>query len=56
MVLSLPIDSWLLLFVAVGLGLAMEVAFYRAQRARGRRAAAGDDVTPDVAPEDGTDA
>ena len=55
MVLSLPIDSWLLLFVAVGLGLAMEVAFYRAQRARGR-AAAGDDVTPDVAPEDGSDA
>ncbi len=33
MILSLPIDAWLLLFVAVGLGLAREVAFYRAHRA-----------------------
>lgn len=32
MILSLPIDAWLLLFVAVGLGLALEVAFYRARR------------------------
>ena len=32
MILSLPIDAWLLLLVAVGFGLALEVAFYRARR------------------------
>lgn len=53
MVLSLPIDSWLLLFVAVGLGLALEIAFYRAQRAHRRSAAAARD---EVAAEDGTEA
>ena len=29
---SLPIDAWILLFCAVGLGLGLEVAFYRAQK------------------------
>ncbi len=33
MILSFPIDAWLLLFVAVGLGLGLELAFYRARRA-----------------------
>jgi hypothetical protein len=31
--LSLPVDAWLLLVVAVGLGLGLEIAFYRARRA-----------------------
>ena len=34
MIFSFPIDAWLLLFVAVGLGLGLEVAFYRSRRAR----------------------
>lgn len=34
MFLSFPIDAWLLLLGAVGLGLGLEVAFYRGQRAR----------------------
>ena len=29
---SLPIDAWILLFCAVGLGLGLEVAFDRAQQ------------------------
>jgi len=33
----MPLDAWLLLFAAVGLGLTLEVAFYRARR-RDRRA------------------
>lgn len=32
MILGLPIDAWLLLVVAVGLGLALELAFHRARR------------------------
>lgn len=36
MILSFPIDAWLLLAVAVGLGLALEIAFYRARRAERR--------------------
>lgn len=35
MIAGLPFDAWLLLVVAVGLGLTLELAFYRAQR-RGR--------------------
>ena len=36
MVFGLPVDSWLLLIVAVGLGLSLELLFWRAQRgARG---------------------
>ena len=31
---SLPLDAWLLLFVAVGLGLGLTVAYYRAQTSR----------------------
>lgn len=34
MILGLPIDAWVLLFCAVGLGLGLEVAFYRAQKRR----------------------
>ena len=36
--LGLPIDAWLLLLFAVGLGLALELAFYLGHRgdARGR--------------------
>lgn len=37
MILSLPVGAWLLLSVAVGLGLGLEVAFYRARRADRRR-------------------
>jgi hypothetical protein len=36
-ILGLPIPSWLLLFVAVGAGLTLEILFYRARR-RERRA------------------
>jgi hypothetical protein len=32
MILSFPIDAWILLLVAVGVGLGLEVAFYRARR------------------------
>jgi hypothetical protein len=32
MILSFPIDAWLLLLVAVGLGLGLEVAFYLRRR------------------------
>jgi hypothetical protein len=28
----MPLDAWLLLFVAVGLGLSLEIAFIRARR------------------------
>ena len=34
MIAGMPVDAWLLLIVAVGLGLALELAFYRAQRRR----------------------
>lgn len=41
--LGMPIDAWVLLFFAVGLGLTLELAFYLA---RLRRRRAGDtDVT-----------
>lgn len=32
MILSFPIDAWLLLLVAVGLGLGLEIVFYRRHR------------------------
>ena len=32
MVFGLPIDAWILLFVSVGLGLGLELAFMRARR------------------------
>ncbi len=32
MILGLPLDSWLLMIVAVGAGLVIEVAFLRARR------------------------
>ncbi len=32
MVLGLPIDAWVLLIVSVGLGLGLEIVFYRARR------------------------
>jgi len=35
MILSFPIDAWLLLIVAVGLGLGLEAAFYLRHRRRG---------------------
>ena len=34
MILGLPWTSWLLLLVAIGVGLTIEVIFYRAQRTR----------------------
>jgi hypothetical protein len=34
MIAGLPVDAWLLLIVAVGLGLTLELAFYRTQRRR----------------------
>jgi len=46
MILSFPIDAWALLFVAVGLGLGLELAFYRARRGGG---AHGPDATPEPA-------
>ena len=30
--LGMPLDAWMLLVVSVGLGLALELAFYRARR------------------------
>jgi len=32
MILGLPFDSWILLILAVGLGLGVEIAFLRAHR------------------------
>ena len=34
MISGLPIDAWVLLFCAVGLGLGLEDVFYRAQTRR----------------------
>ena len=31
---GLPLDAWILVFCSVGLGLGLEVAFYRAQKRR----------------------
>jgi hypothetical protein len=31
-VFGLPIDAWVLLIVSVGLGLGLEIVFYRARR------------------------
>jgi len=39
MIAGLPVDAWLLLVAAVGLGLTLELAFYRARR----RERAGED-------------
>jgi len=41
----MPLDAWLLLIAAVGLGLTLELAFYRARR-RERRAFRGDHPSP----------
>ena len=43
MILGLPFDAWLLLILAVGLGLTLELAFYRAHRRRGSSDAASGD-------------
>ena len=32
MILGLPLDAWVLLVLAVGLGLGLEIAFIRARR------------------------
>ena len=32
---GMPVDAWVLLFFAVGLGLTLEVTFFRARRRRG---------------------
>jgi hypothetical protein len=32
MILGLPIDAWVLLVLAVGLGVGLEIAFIRARR------------------------
>ena len=32
MIAGLPLDAWLLLIVAVGLGLGLELLFYQARR------------------------
>lgn len=32
MIFGMPSDAWLLLIVAIGLGLGLEIAFYRARR------------------------
>ena len=32
MFLGLPADAWILLIVAIGFGLGLEIAFYRARR------------------------
>ena len=32
MILGLPVDAWVLLIVAVGLGLCLELVFIRARR------------------------
>jgi hypothetical protein len=37
-IFGLPLDAWVLLFVAVGLGLGLELAFVRARRREGRGA------------------
>ena len=36
MILGLPIDAWLLLVLAVGLGLGLEIAFLLAHRRDGK--------------------
>ena len=42
MVLGLPIDAWVLLIVSVGLGLGLEIVFYRARRGDAKRTSRGD--------------
>lgn len=41
-VAGLPIESWLLIVAAVGIGLAVEIAFFRAHRRAERRRGVGD--------------
>lgn len=41
-VAGLPVESWLLIVAAVGIGLAIEIAFFRAHRRAERRRGAGD--------------
>jgi len=43
----MPFDAWILLAFCVGIGLGVEVVFYRAQRARREEASAR---TGDAAP------
>lgn len=45
MILGMPWTSWLLLGVAVGIGLSLELAFYRARRGE-RRAPGVSPFTP----------
>ena len=37
MIIGLPLDAWVLLILAVGLGLTLEVTAYLRARRRGRR-------------------
>ena len=53
----MPLDAWVLLFFAVGLGLALEVAFYSARRRGGPSGDGADTGAPGEhqgAPDDGT--
>lgn len=45
-VAGLPIESWLLVVASVGIGLGIEVAFFRAHRRAERRRRAGDPRSP----------
>jgi hypothetical protein len=47
----MPLDAWLLLFVAVGLGLTLELTFYMARR-RDRRTHAGGATRGSAGPEE----
>lgn len=47
MIFGLPLDAWALLAVAVGAGLALELAFLRALRGRPRRRDRRDRTNPD---------
>ena len=48
----MPLDAWLLLTVAVGLGLALEVRFFLARR-RDRRSGPPGAIGAEATPEDG---
>lgn len=45
-VAGLPIESWVLVVAAVGIGLAIEIAFFRAHRRAQRRRGAGEPHAP----------
>lgn len=46
-VAGLPLESWLLVVASVGIGLAIEVAFFRAHRRAERRRGTGEPRSPD---------